>query len=114
MVGRLDDLGAGRTMSYINMDDFFQYRLKRSGTNKVMISRLGPEWDQLAKMVSSRPDYHFQQIFSVFTVSFVLFGTILQCCNAASILDGFILITTSLLGGVRLGYFLARHHDENM
>ena len=68
MVGRLDDLGAGRTMSYINMDDFFQYRLKRSGTNKVTISRLGPEWDQLAKMVSSRPDYHFQQIFSVFTV----------------------------------------------
>ena len=52
MVGRLDDLGAGRTMSYINMDDFFQYRLKRSGTNKVTISRLGPEWDQLAKMVS--------------------------------------------------------------
>ena len=52
MVGRLDDLGAGGTMSYINMDDFFQYRLKRSGTNKVTISRLGPEWDQLAKMVS--------------------------------------------------------------
>ena len=46
------------------------------------------------------PDYHVYKIFSTFTVpkmSFVLFGTVSQCCDATSILDGIIEVTLDVL-----------------